>query len=360
MLTKHVDDLKFTGNRAEVLAILAEIQKVFGELKIIWNDFTNCGVHNFQDPITKEITLDQTAYLSALKAIVHSAIQSMKSDEFAPPDLHELYRSLLGAVAFTSLTRIDAVVFICALQRWSHQPQIIHVKRLNALLRWMQACPKKLKYSRMASGIGHLRGIGDAAFKKEEEKGFSLRGAVFVRMAGSTVDDFVKSGVCHILDFQSKAQRHVTRSTFAAELFGGCDTLDHLLLLALMLHEIECGPVTKVEGRALREYGGYAVPMALYLDALSVFAACTAVNIKVPAEKSLLSHVQFIRECLDNHVLAALLWLDTRDMTADGLTKGAVERTLLHVLMNGILRIEHELKIWASKRQRPAISPVDE
>ena len=117
-----------------------------------------------------------------------------------------------------------------------------------------------------------------------------------------------------------------------------------------MMHEVENGPVSKSEGRQLREYGGYAVPMALYLDALSVFAACTAVNIKIPAEKSLLSHVQFIRETLDNHVLQALVWLDTRDMTADGLTKGVVERTLLHLAMDGSIKIEHEAKHWASKR----------
>ena len=42
--------------------------------------------------------------------------------------------SLLGAVA-TALTRLDVVVFIVALQRFSHAPLIIHVKRLNVLVK---------------------------------------------------------------------------------------------------------------------------------------------------------------------------------------------------------------------------------
>ena len=53
---------------------------------------------------------------------------------------------------------------------------------------------------------------------------------------------------------------------------------------------------------------------------MSVSAAVTAVFIKTPAEKSLLCHVQFLRELLDHGVLAAIVWLDTRDMLADGLT----------------------------------------
>ena len=57
------------------------------------------------------------------------------------------------------------------------------------------------------------------------------------------------------------------------------------------------------EARALRDDGGYCIPMVLYVDAMSVFAAITATYIKHPAEKGLLSHVQFVRELLDSGVL---------------------------------------------------------
>ena len=59
-----------------------------------------------------------------------------------------------------------------------------------------------------------------------------------------------------------------------------------------------------------------------------------------------LSHVQYLRELMDNRVLDALAWQDTRDMAADGLTKGSVERTLLHKLMNGELTFQHAPKVW--------------
>ena len=94
--------------------------------------------------------------------------------------------------------------------------------------------------------------------------------------------------------------------------------------------------------------GGY-IPVALYLDAKSVFAAVSATLVKQPAEKSLLCHVQYLRKLLDKLVLLYLFWLDTRDMGADGLTKGAVARALLHTYMDGFMTLQHEHSQWSSK-----------
>ena len=91
----------------------------------------------------------------------------------------------------------------------------------------------------------------------------------------------------------------MARSTFAAELLSAGDATDQGLLLAQQLHEMLSGPVDATEARELRLTGGFAVPMVLIVDAMSVFAAVIATFIKIPAEKSLLCHVQFIRELLD-------------------------------------------------------------
>ena len=139
------------------------------------------------------------------------------------------------------------------------------------------------------------------------------------------------------------------RSTFAAELLSGGDAVDQGLLLSQLMHELAHGPMTAVEARNQRLTGGYKIPQVLYLDAMSVFAAVTAVFIKTPAEKSLLCHIQFLRELLDHGVLAAIVWLDTRDMWSDGLTKGAVQRDALLSLLDGYCTLKHEPKIWRPK-----------
>ena len=52
---------------------------------------------------------------------------------------------------------------------------------------------------------------------------------------------------------------------------------------------------------------------------------------------------------LDNRVLAAIGWVDTRDMLADGATKGSVDRSQLHSCTSGTSIIAHELKVWKAK-----------
>ena len=126
------------------------------------------------------------------------------------------------------------------------------------------------------------------------------------------------------------------------------DAIDHGILLSHLLYELEVGPLTAAEARNRRMTGGY-IPLALYVDAKSVYAAITATFIKQPAEKSLLSHVQYLRELLDNHIVKALFWLDTRDMGADGLTKGTISREALHQLMDGWMYIRHVHEQWSSK-----------
>ena len=115
-----------------------------------------------------------------------------------------------------------------------------------------------------------------------------------------------------------------------------------------MLHEVQTGACSKSEARRLRLEGGLAAKIVFVVDSMSVFAAVTAVQIKVPAESSLLSHIQFLRELLDNNVVEALAWTDTRDMVADGLTKSSVDRTALLDAMAGSVHVRHESKLWRS------------
>ena len=102
------------------------------------------------------------------------------------------------------------------------------------------------------------------------------------------------------------------------------------MFLRQIAHEFAYGPLSASDGRQLREGQlQTTVHIEAAIDAMSVYAAVTADRVKAPAEKSLLSHVQFVRELLDKGIVRALIWLDTRDMTADGMTKSAVDRAAI-------------------------------
>ena len=54
-----------------------------------------------------------------------------------------------------------------------------------------------------------------------------------------------------------------------------------------------------------------------------------------------------------------LSWIDTRDMSADGLTKGAVSRELLRDIMQGSMSIKHIYEHWNCKRRAALENSVD-
>ena len=82
-----------------------------------------------------------------------------------------------------------------------------------------------------------------------------------------------------MVEVACRSQKRVTRSTFAAELLAAGEAADQGLLTSHMLYEAECGVLTAVEARKRRSSQGY-LPISLFIDAKSVFAAVTAVFIK--------------------------------------------------------------------------------
>ena len=170
--------------------------------------------------------------------------------------------------------------------------------------------------------------LADSAFKAEKDTGLSVRGTLALRCskastglsgrAGTKIEDFSVTGTVHghLIEWVSKTQRHVTRATFASELFGGTDAVDQGKLLQLSLHEISAGPGTLAELNELAEKGCLNVSLILILDAMSVVAAVAAPTIKPPAENGLLLHLKWVREQLDTNQLYAICWADTRSMAA--------------------------------------------
>jgi len=182
----------------------------------------------------------------------------------------------------------------------------------------------------------------------------TLRGATrgyvigFMSCSGGDVlgGDFVP------LEYLSREQRHVVRSTFAAELFSLVDMLDHMLLIAFLLSEIKSGVQdSAVNLMKIREGDVQtAMPMDAVLDANSVWSAIALDPIKIPSERSLLGHLCWVKELIDAGTLSTLIWCDTRDILADGLNKGVVSRWALRgPFVNCRWRLAHPVKVLHRK-----------
>ena len=98
--------------------------------------------------------------------------------------------------------------------------------------------------------------------------------------------------------------------------------------------------------------------MTLTTDAESVFKSLSSKDLKTPTEKTLLGHVAWLRQLLDRGLIWEVQWCDTRDMTADGHTKGSIDRALLLAVMDGKQSFTHDVKRY--KPFRPGLTSSTE
>ena len=75
MLTIHADDFKMIGKAEQLAQIIGALEKVFGKMTQLWDEFTTCGMHHRCDPSMGTSTLDQHVLIAAQKPIAHTQPQ---------------------------------------------------------------------------------------------------------------------------------------------------------------------------------------------------------------------------------------------------------------------------------------------
>ena len=129
------------------------------------------------------------------------------------------------------------------------------------------------------------------------------------------------------LHFESHRQKRVCRSTYAAEIRGLNGALEIGKLSQLAIEEVQFGPTNAQKALRLENVeGAFRTKLEAVIDAKGVYTDIENEAAKVPAESSLLTSAQAVREALVEGSLTSLYWCDTSGMVADSLTKGSVER----------------------------------
>ena len=190
--------------------------------------------------------------------------------------------------------------------------------------------------------------VSDSAFQTKEPDCLALRGGI-IALLEADQGRHVPGGACHVLEFYSRKQKRVTRSTFGAELHSLSECSELGMLLAGCVHEVIHGACTACKLAQLESTGSFGTSVFVFLDAESVFSAVTASEISVPTEANLLYPLKALREHLDAGRIRRVFWIDTRDMICDGLTKGSISRKALVLsFSSGQWRLAHEFKSWQS------------
>ena len=129
-----------------------------------------------------------------------------------------------------------------------------------------------------------LVGFIDAAFKAqpEEPTGLALRGLAARLQEDSNNNDQPQpvNGKANLVDFTVRRQRRVVRSTFSAELNGLVDSVEQMLLLQIMLHEVYCGTQQSPEDMIdMLECGGLYPKLDFAIDARAVYDEISATDV---------------------------------------------------------------------------------
>ncbi len=134
---------------------------------------------------------------------------------------------------------------------------------------------------------------------------------------------------CQVLDWASRRQKRVVRSTFAAELHSMLDAAEHSKLIGLAYHEVYNPGMNASQLAIALEEGKLMLSIDIFTDCRSIYDALAASDLRIPTEAGLYPLLLIILHLLRIGLVSKLYWVDTRDMLADGLNKGAVARAAL-------------------------------
>ena len=325
-LSIHIDDLKITGIPSEQQILVKALEEKFDAMKIEQDNFEHLGVmHRLHDDGSR--TLSQENYVKELRPIPEAELKLMPSEDAVNDQINSQYMSLLGGLAWVVQTRPDIAVFISALQRRLQKPRVQDVLNLNRVLKYVKLKPIVLTFKPVKRPWS-LVAISDSAYKGEDQDCLAVRSGLIALVDKEGIKEGINN--LQLLEFVSKKQTRVCRSTFAAELHSCLDLFGLAVVINATLTELLNGPQTSAQLAKALDDGSNALLLDMVIDHRGLLDAAASDENK-STDSAVLLHLMKLREDLKNRI-RTLYWVDTRSMVADALNKGAIDRCQLHEL----------------------------
>ena len=326
IISTHVDDLKGGGEEKEMKGLIDLLETKFDSLKIQYREFEHLGLVHRQ--LKDCIEIHQNQYIAQLRTI--SITDLPPEDDADPgPEAVSAFMSLLGGTGWVAQTRPDAITYIGALQRHLKSPKVKHIKNLNRVVNYLKTHPLVIRFYKVP-GPTKLAIVSDSAYKAAEPDCLAIKsGIIALAHDGPEHADRVVA-----IDWLSKKQQHVCRSTYAAELHSSLDLVGLGMIISSAFNEVMFGVQSASTLAGWQDEGKFAIPQDLFIDARAVFDSVTANPVKTPADKMLLLHAKALNSMLLNHQLRSLNWIDTRDMIADALNNGTIDREAIRLFFS--------------------------
>ena len=256
--------------------------------------------------------------------------------------------SLLGGVGWVVQTRPDVITYVGALQRNLKKPKAVHLRRLNRVVRYLQTHPLCIRYHKVPAPT-KLGVISDSAFRADEPDCLAIKSGIIGLMHDSKTSF---SGKFSPIEWISRKQQHVCRSTYGAELHSALDIVGMSMIVASAFNEIMFGTQSALTLSQWQDTGRFAIPLELFIDAKSVFDAVCG-EITKCSDKSLVLHTKALHDYVVSGKLRKFHWIDTRDMVADALNKGTIDRSAVRSLFQDSIWKTSHLNVSYAHKTKP-------
>ncbi|CAE8712610.1 unnamed protein product [Polarella glacialis] len=363
LATAHVDDNATAGDKLWLTKSHAHFEGKFGNVTRQTPPFNHTGQRYSQlTPSCRKI--DQDEFCQKLQPAEFD--DSKSDDAVTTPSDKTKFRSVLGALLWLCITRMDLIAEVVLLQGHVTAPTYGQLRAANALVvrakKYAAGCG--LHFCKLTPPLRILT-ITDASHASKLSS-YAQEGVIVLLtedrqprldLVNKELTDFdcvLQSGRCHVFIGNSNKAKRISSSTSHAETLAATNGRECAQLLAMRLHEI-LGGQKKISLSAMitvQEHGSWVIPIDHCTDCRDFYELATGVK-GVPQDKGQRLYVLSIREDRLTGKIRFFFLIPTSTMLADGLTKVMFSRQLLQLMTSGAYTFFNEDKQPVLIRQLP-------
>jgi hypothetical protein len=265
-----------------MLRLVQALEKVFTFGTKCESDFDHLGLHLHQSADLKKITATAPNYDIKPVTLEPSAEGGKRliADKATPAEYSQ-YRNSLGRGSWISVIEPKMTAPASLLASPVNDLKVGDCRKFNEALSKNYSGKPKMEFRHMAPGDLALVGCTDSSLSNVDTTATQFGGLIGI----TTLSGMLGRARCflNLLDFWSRRQRRVVRSTFSGELYGLSYLLDHMVYVLALT-----GGILAYKKRAV------------FCDAASVVTCIHAKNPQA-TEKRTLVEIALIREILERY-----------------------------------------------------------
>jgi hypothetical protein len=267
----------------------------------------------------KAIIQCQKAYLLNLKPV---EVKRKKGDgRVADSDLNAAecsdFRSLVSGIAWLAMTSPVAQAAASLYQHYLPVPHVKHALQLNEFLASLTQSYVPLRFEK-SYNWDHCRFlvVTDSSLGNNDK--YSQNGyTIFLNHSLPHVKGI--GGACSLLAYKSARSKRVASSTMSAETLAGCAGTEECSFIQYWFHEIKV-PTIGVKELLYMPCNVFMKQLPC-VDCMDLYKMLIAPAQTLPSNKSLALYLSSLREDRHAERIASWVWVDTRDMLSNPLTK---------------------------------------